>query len=60
MNTDTDAKRASVDGLINRLRRQYEEQRPLPSSDDGEPTEPLSIALLQRLYRHVLSEGYGE
>ncbi len=60
MNTDTDAKRAYVDNLISRLRRQYEEQQPLPGREEGEAGEALSMSLLQRLYRHVMSEGYGE
>ena len=60
MNTDTDAKRAYIDSLISRLRRQYEERRPLPGRDEGAEGEPLSMSLLQRLYRHVMSEGYGE
>ena len=60
MNTDTDAKRAYVDNLISRLRRQYEEQRPLPGREEGQEGETLSMSLLQRLYRHVMSEGYGE
>lgn len=60
MNTDTDAKRVYIDSLISRLRRQYEEQLPVPSREEGVEGEPLSMSLLQRLYRHVLSEGYGE
>lgn len=60
MNTDTDAKRAYIDSLISRLRRQYEERRRLPGHDEGSEGEPLSMSLLQRLYRHVMSEGYGE
>ncbi|HNP73120.1 MAG TPA: hypothetical protein PLO33_11650 [Kouleothrix sp.] len=60
MNADTAAKRAYIDQLINRLRRQYEEQRLLPAREEGAEGEPLSMSLLQRLYRHVLSEGYGE
>lgn len=60
MSTDTDAKRAYIDNLISRLRRQYEEGRPLPGRVEHEEGEPLSMALLQRLYRHIISEGYGE
>ena len=57
MQTQTDARRAFVEAIINRLRRHYAERTPLPDRDDG---ETLSLALLQRLYRYVLSEGYGE
>jgi hypothetical protein len=57
MNTQTDERRAYVEAIMNRLRRHYAERTPLPGSDDS---ETLSLALLQRLYRHVMSEGYGE
>jgi hypothetical protein len=56
MQTQTDARRAFVEAIINRLRRHYAERTPLPDRDDG---ETLSLALLQRLYRYVVSEGYG-
>ena len=42
---------------MNRLRRHGAERGPLPDRDDG---ETLSLALLQRLYRYVTSEEYGE
>ena len=57
MNTQTDERRAYVEAIMNRLRRHYAEQTPLPGRD-GEET--LSLALLQRLYRYIMSEGYGE
>jgi hypothetical protein len=57
MQTQTDARRAFVEAIIYRLRRHYAERTPLPVRDDG---ETLSLALLQRLYRYVVSEGYGE
>ena len=57
MNTQTNERRAYVEAIMNRLRRQYTEQTLLPDRDDA---ETLSLALLQRLYRHVMSEGYGE
>jgi hypothetical protein len=57
MQTHTDARRAFVEAIINRLRRHYAERTPLPDRDDG---ETLSLVLLQRLYRYVVSEGYGE
>ena len=57
MNTQTDERRTFVEAIMNRLRRQYAERTPLPDRDDG---ETLSGALLQRLYRYVMSEGYGE
>jgi hypothetical protein len=57
METQTDERRAFVEAIMNRLRRHYAEQTPLPGNDD---TQPLSLAQLQRLYRHVMSEGYGE
>jgi len=57
METQTDERRAFVEAIMNRLRRHYAEQTPLPGNDD---TETLSLAQLQRLYRHVMSEGYGE
>jgi hypothetical protein len=46
MNTQTDERRAYVEAIMNRLRRHYAEQTPLPGRD-GEGT--LSLALLQRL-----------
>ena len=57
MNTQTDERRTLVETIMNRLRRHYAERTPLPDRDDG---ETLSVALLQRLYRYVMSEGYGE
>ena len=57
MQTQTDTRRAFVQAIMNRLRRHYVERTPLPNHDDG---ETLSLALLQRLYRYVMSEGYGE
>jgi len=56
MNTETDARRAYIEAIMNRLRRQYAQRTPLPDSED----EVLSLQMLQRLYRHVMSEGYGE
>ncbi len=56
MNTETDARRAYVEAIMNRLRRHYAERTPLPERDD----ETLSLQMLQRLYRYVMSEGYGE
>ena len=57
MNTLTDERRAYVEAIMNRLRRHYAAQTLLPDRDDA---ETLSLALLQRLYRYVMSEGYGE
>jgi hypothetical protein len=57
MNTETDERRAYIESIMNRLRRHYAEQTPLPGHEDQ---EALSLQLLQRLYRHVMSEGYGE
>jgi hypothetical protein len=57
MQTQADTRRAFVQAIMNRLRRHYAERTPLPDRDDG---EALSLALLQRLYRYVMSEGYGE
>jgi hypothetical protein len=57
MQTPTDARRAFVEAILNRLRRHYAERTPLPSNEE---TQTLSLAQLQRLYRHVISEGYGE
>ena len=57
METQTDARRAFVEAIMNSLRRHYTEQTPLPGNDD---TQTLSLAQLQRLYRYVMSEGYGE
>jgi hypothetical protein len=58
MNTETDERRAYVEAIMNRLRRHYAERTVLPGREDNEET--LSLQLLQRLYRHVMSEGYGE
>jgi hypothetical protein len=57
METQTDKCRAFVEAIMNRLRRHYAEQTPLPGNQD---TQRLSLAQLQRLYRCVMSEGYGE
>lgn len=57
MNTSTDERRLYVEAIMSRLQRQYAEQTPLPTKTEG---EVLSLELLQRLYRDVMSEGYGE
>ena len=57
MKTQTDERRAFVAAIMNRLRRHYAERTPLPGNQD---TQTLSLAQLQRLYRSVMSEGYGE
>ena len=57
METQTNERRALVEAIMNRLRRHYAERTPLPGNDD---TQTLSLAQLQRLYRSVMSEGYGE
>ena len=36
MNTQTDERRAYVEAIMNRLRRQYAERTPLPDRDDVE------------------------
>ena len=59
MNTDTDKRRAYVEAIMNRLRRQYAERALIPAKA-GDEGEALSLQMLQRLYRHVMSEGYGE
>jgi hypothetical protein len=46
-----------VESLLQRLWEQYRDFAPLP---DREHEEALSLHMLQRLYRHILSEGYGE
>ena len=56
MNTETDKRRAYIESIMNRLQCHYVERTPLPNDDE----QPLSLELLQRLYRHVMSEGYGE
>jgi len=58
MNTETDARRAYVEAIMNRLRRHYAERTVLPSHEEDQET--LSLQMLQRLYRHVMNEGYGE
>lgn len=60
MNTDTDARRAYVEAIMNRLRQHYAERTPLPTEGAKETGESLSLQMLQRLYRHVMAEGYGE
>lgn len=57
MGADVNEPKTFVDGLIKRLQALYAEQRPLPDREDG---EVLSVQMLQRLYRYILSEGYGE
>lgn len=59
INTETERRRLYVEAIMNRLRRHYAERTPLPeSSNRGE--EALTLPTLQRLYRYVMSEGYGE
>ena len=60
MNTETDERRAYVEAIMNRLRRHYAERTTLPASEEVEEGQTLSLQMLQRLYRHVMSEGYGE
>ena len=55
MSTKTDERRAYVEAILNRLRRQYVERAPI--AEDG---EALTFELLQRLCHYVVSEGYGE
>jgi len=55
MDTRTDARRAYVEALLNRLRRLYVERVQLPG--DG---KRFSFELLQRLCYSIASEGYGE
>ena len=57
MEIQTDKRRIFLEAIMNRLRRHYAEQTPLPSNED---TQTLSLAQLQRLYCYVMSEGYGE
>ena len=59
MNTETDERRAYVEAIMNRLRRQYADRTLLPTTAEAEGVT-LSLQMLQRLYRHVMSEGYGE
>jgi hypothetical protein len=59
MNTETDERRAYVEAIMNRLRRHYAERTRLPGHEEDDQ-ETLSLQMLQRLYRHVMSEGYGE
>jgi hypothetical protein len=59
MNTDTDERRAYVEAIMNRLRRQYADRTLVPTKDEEEGVT-LSLQMLQRPYRHVMSEGYGE
>ncbi|HEU5016075.1 MAG TPA: hypothetical protein VFT66_26360 [Roseiflexaceae bacterium] len=56
MNTETDKRKAYIESVMNRLRRHYAERTPLPDREN----ETLTLQMLQRLYRHVISEGYGE
>ena len=60
MNLETDARRAHIEAIMNRLRDKYTDRAPQPRRDEEQAGEPLSIQMLQRLYRHVLAEGYGE
>ena len=57
METQTNERRTFVEAIMKRLRRHYAERTPLPGNED---TQTLSLAQLQRLYRHVVSEGCGE
>ena len=55
MDTRTDEQRAYIEALLNRLRRLYVERAEMPGEG-----EILSFEVLQKLCRHVVSEGYGE
>ena len=57
MQTQSEERRIFVEAIMNRLRRHYAERTPLPGEEDE---QTLSLAQLQRLYRYVVSEGYGE
>jgi hypothetical protein len=57
METQPDERRTFVEMIMNRSRRHYAELTPLPGNEDA---QTLSLAQLQRLYRYVISEGYGE
>jgi hypothetical protein len=59
MDTETENRRAYVEALITRLRRHYAERVPIPDRHEHEE-ESISLQMLQRLYRYVTSEGYGE
>jgi len=56
----TNARRAYVTRLMSRLRRLYSGRAMLPSAahdfDDTEARETMSLQLLRRLYRAVISE----
>lgn len=56
MDHDSEARRVFVEAILNRLRRHYVEQTPLPDSE----TETLTFETLRRLCEYVLAEGYGE
>ena len=47
---------AYMSEILQRLVEQYLASTPLPTTDD----KPVSIALLHRLARHVVVEGYGQ
>lgn len=55
-NTDVEKRKAYVESIMNHLRQHYAERTPLPNDEN----ETLTLQMLQRLYRYVISEGYGE
>jgi hypothetical protein len=57
MQTQSEECRIFIEAIMNRLRQHYAERTSLP---DDTNTQTLSLAQLQRLYRCVVSEGYGE
>jgi hypothetical protein len=57
MQTQSEERRIFIEAIVHRLRQHYAEQTPLPSDTEK---QALSLAQLQRLYRYVISEGYGE
>ena len=59
MNTDTDERRAYVEAIMNRLRRQYAERALIPTKAEDEG-EAFSLQMLQRLYRNFWRVGLGE
>ncbi len=54
--TEIDKRKAFIDSVMERLRKHYADRTPLPGNEE----ETLTLPMLQRLYRHVMSEGYGE
>lgn len=55
MDTQADKRYLFLEGVMLRLRQHFIDKTPLPDSG-----LPMTLLQLQRLYEHIIREGYGE